>query len=100
MRTTKTYFVYILTNKSNKTIYIGVTNNIVRRVFEHKNKLNKGFTEKYNINKLVYYETFQYIKEAIKREKQLNRFPRSKKEDLINEINPEWNELKPPINYL
>ena len=95
MRATKTYFVYILTNKNNKTLYVGVTNNLTRRVFEHKNKLNKGFTEKYNINKLVYFETFQWINEAIKREKQLKRYPRIKKDALINETNPNWDEMTP-----
>ncbi len=98
MIATKTYYVYILTNRNNKTIYVGITNNLARRVYEHKNKLNKGFTEKYNINKLVYYETFQWVKEAIKREKQLKRLPRSKKVELINQMNSEWNELKPPIH--
>ncbi|HLW39987.1 MAG TPA: GIY-YIG nuclease family protein [Brumimicrobium sp.] len=95
MRATRTYFVYILTNKNNKTLYVGVTNNLTRRVFEHKNKLNKGFTEKYNINKLVYFETFQWINEAIKREKQLKRYPRLRKDTLISEANPNWDELTP-----
>jgi len=95
MKATRTYFVYILTNRNNKTVYVGVTNNLTRRLFEHKNKLNKGFTEKYNINKLIYFETYQWVKEAIKREKQLKRYPRLKKEALINETNPNWDELTP-----
>ena len=65
------YYVYILTNKSNKVLYIGVTNNLERRIFEHKNKLVDGFTKKYNLNKLVYYETTKNIDGAIEREKQL-----------------------------
>ncbi|PWH85714.1 GIY-YIG nuclease family protein [Brumimicrobium oceani] len=97
MIATKKYYVYILTNKNNKVLYVGVTNDLARRTFEHKTKRNKGFTEKYNVNKLVYFESFSWIKEAIKREKQLKRFPRSRKEELINGNNPGWNEIKVPI---
>jgi len=89
----KTYYVYILTNKRNTVLYIGVTNNLERRVFEHKNKLVKGFTSKYNINKLVYYEEFDYIEDAIYREKQLKAGSRQKKIDLINGLNRSWDDL-------
>jgi putative endonuclease len=81
-----------MTNKS-KTIYIGVTNNLVKRVYEHKSKIIKGFTSKYNINKLVYYEVFNDVTNAIAREKQLKGWLRKKKIDLIESINPEWKDL-------
>ena len=80
-----TYYVYIMANKTNSTIYIGVTNDIARRVEEHKNGLINGFTKRYNINKLVYVETTNDIKSAIQREKQLKKWGREKKEKLINE---------------
>ena len=74
----KSYYVYIMTNKS-KTLYVGMTNNLERRVYEHKNKLIEGFTKKYNINKLVYYETFDNVNDAIRREKQIKGWLRIKK---------------------
>lgn len=74
-------------------LYTGVTNDLVRRIFEHKTGRNDGFTHKYNITKLVYYEMFDYIDLAIAREKQIKGYSRSKKEKLITEFNPEWNEL-------
>jgi putative endonuclease len=86
------YFVYIMTNKS-KTLYTGVTNNLVRRVYEHKNKLIEGFTKKYNINKLVHFELFDNPGDAIKREKQIKGWLRKKKIDLIESMNPEWKDL-------
>ncbi len=89
----KHYFVYILTNKSNKVLYIGVTNNLERRMYEHKNKLIKGFTEKYNLIKLVYYEATDDIISAIKREKQLKNWHRDWKIKLINDFNPQWKDL-------
>ena len=73
------YYVYILTNKSNKVLYVGITNNLVRRVYEHKNKLVEGFTEKYNVNKLVYYDATADVKAAIAREKQIKGWLRQKK---------------------
>ncbi|MCX6824016.1 MAG: GIY-YIG nuclease family protein [candidate division SR1 bacterium] len=82
-----TYYVYILTTKLNKLLYIGVTNNLSRRLYEHKNKLVDGFTKKYNINKLVYYEECSDIKDAIVREKQLKGWTRIKKNMLILENN-------------
>jgi putative endonuclease len=88
----KDYFVYILTNKS-KTLYTGITNDLNRRVYEHKNKLIEGFTKKYNISKLVYFEMFNNPDDAIKREKQIKGWLRKKKIDLIESTNPEWKDL-------
>ena len=87
------YYVYIMTNKSNTVLYTGVTNNLERRVYEHKNKLTDGFTKKYNINKLVFFETTNDIKSAIAREKQIKGWLRIKKIKLIETANPEWNNL-------
>ena len=89
----KDYYVYILTNKWNTTYYIGVTNDIYRRLSEHRNKLISGFTKKYNIYKLLYYEQFNDIELAISREKQLKGWRRAKKIDLIKKINPEMKDL-------
>ncbi len=89
----KNYYVYILTNKSNKVLYTGVTNNLTRRVYEHKHKLIKGFTSKYNLNKLVYYEITNYVGAAIQREKQIKGWLRKKKIDLIESLNPDWEDL-------
>jgi len=87
------YFVYIMTNKNNSVLYTGVTNNLVKRVYEHKEKLIKGFTAKYNANKLVWFAETSSIEEAIKREKQIKAGSRQKKIDLINSMNPEWKDL-------
>ncbi|MCJ7803978.1 MAG: GIY-YIG nuclease family protein [Desulfobacterales bacterium] len=87
------YYVYILTNKTNKVLYIGVTNNLVRRIFEHKNKLVEGFTKKYNPSKLVYYEVTNDINSALEREKQLKNWHRDWKINLINSFNPVWADL-------
>ena len=89
----KQYYVYILTNKLNEVLYIGVTNDLIRRIFEHKNKLVKGFTEKYNLTKLVYYETTNEIESAIMREKQLKNWHRQWKINLITEFNSRWEDL-------
>lgn len=86
-------FVYILTNNHHTTLYIGVTNSLIRRTFEHKEKLTKGFSKKYNLDKLVYYEMFSDITLAIAREKQLKGSSRQKKIDLINHYNPDWEDL-------
>ena len=86
------YYVYIITNAS-KTLYTGVTNNLQRRVYEHRNKLIPGFTAKYNIGKLVYFEIFNDINTAIAREKQIKGWIRKKKIDLIESVNPEWIDL-------
>jgi len=87
------YFVYFLTNKTNKVLYIGMTNNLKRRIYEHKNKLLEGFSEKYNLQKLVYYEITNNVNSAIKREKQLKNWHREWKINLINQFNPEWRDL-------
>lgn len=86
-------YTYILFNKRNGTLYIGVTSNLVKRVYEHKNKLVDGFTKKYNIDKLGYYEIFDDIEEAIIREKKLKGASRKKKLELIEMDNPEWLDL-------
>lgn len=88
----KSYYVYILSNSS-KTLYIGVTNNLERRMYEHKNKLIEGFTKKYNLTKLVYFEVCNNINDAIRREKQLKNWHRAWKINLIEELNPNWNDL-------
>ncbi|MEA1962876.1 MAG: GIY-YIG nuclease family protein [Patescibacteria group bacterium] len=88
------YYVYILTNKTNKILYIGVTNNLYSRIFQHKLKQNKNsFTAKYNTNKLIYYEEYQYIEDAIKREKQLKKWNREWKIELIKKENPTWRDF-------
>lgn len=87
------YYVYILTNWNNKVLYIGVTNNLTRRLSEHENKTNEVFTQKYNVNKLVYYEYTTDIITAITREKQLKGWTRKKKVWLIENKNPEWKDL-------
>jgi putative endonuclease len=89
----KQYYIYILTNQYNTVFYVGVTNNLTRRVYEHKNKLVKGFTSKYNINKLVYYEVFSDVRDAIYREKQIKSWNRKKKIEMIKKFNPEWKDL-------
>ena len=87
------YYVYILTNKSNNVLYIGVTNDLIRRIFEHKNKLVEGFTKKYNLRKLVYYEATDDIESAINREKQLKNWHRDWKINLVDQFNPDWKDL-------
>lgn len=87
------YYVYILTNIAHTVLYTGVTGDLVRRVFEHKKKLVKGFTSKYNVDQLVYFEKFDFIDLAIHREKQIKAYSRIKKVNLINSINPEWIDL-------
>lgn len=86
------YYVYIMTNYS-KTLYTGVTNDLNRRIYEHKQKLIPGFTQKYNITKLVYFEETSNVNAAIAREKQIKGWLREKKITLIESINPEWNDL-------
>jgi len=89
----KIYCVYIMTNKRNTVLYTGITSNLKKRVYEHKTKIVKGFTEKYNINKLVYYEVFNDIRDAIAREKQIKAGSRNKKIELIKNMNPKWKDL-------
>jgi putative endonuclease len=86
-------FVYILTNQKFGTIYIGVTSNLVKRIYEHKNKLMKGFSQKYDLTNLVYYEVIEDIAVAITREKQLKKFSRNKKLQLITRFNIDWKDL-------
>ena len=89
----KEYYVYILTNKCNRVLYTGVTNNLKNRVYQHKEKLVDGFTKKYNVDKLVFFETSVDIRSAILREKQIKGGSRQKKIDLINSLNSEWRDL-------
>ena len=92
-RLQKTYWVYILASQKNGTLYIGLTNNLERRIYEHKNNLIKGFTQNYHIHSLVYYEYFYNINDAINREKQLKKWNRSWKLKLIEKENPLWQDL-------
>jgi putative endonuclease len=85
--------IYIMTNIKNTTLYIGVTSQLLQRVYQHKSKLTLGFTNKYNLNKLVYFESFETMYDAITREKQLKNWRRAWKENLIEQINPNWLDL-------
>lgn len=89
----RSYYVYLITNWNNNVIYTGVTNNLTRRVYEHKNKLTEGFSKKYNINKLVYFEQTNDVSAAIAREKEIKKWRREKKNNLVNSANPEWKDL-------
>lgn len=90
----KNYYVYIATNKLNKVLYTGVTNSLLNREHQHKNKENKdSFTAKYNVNKIVYYEVYSYVYDALNREKQIKAGSRKKKLELIKKINPAWKDL-------
>ncbi len=86
-------YIYILTNKRQGTLYIGVTSDLVKRIWQHKNKFVDSFTQKYHLTKLVYFEKFDCIENAIKREKELKGKLRQKKIDLIESVNSEWNDL-------
>ena len=88
-----TYYVYILASKRNGTLYIGVTNNLERRIYEHKNDLVRGFTKKYEVHNLVYYEGTNDIYTALQREKQLKKWNRTWKVALIERVNPDWNDI-------
>ena len=88
------YYVYMLTDKNNRVLYIGQTNDLVRRVYEHKNKLVDGFTKRYNVDKLVYYEICEDVMSTIEREKQLKRWTRVKKNKLVESMNANWDELQ------
>ncbi len=87
------YFVYIMTNVHNTTLYVGVTNDLMRRVYEHKHEVNKGFTQQYQLHKLIYFETFFVVEDAIAREKQLKKLSRKNKKKLIGEANPTWEDI-------
>jgi len=92
------YYVYILVNWNNKVMYVGVTNNLERRIYEHKNKLIDGFTKKYNINKLVYFDDTADVRPAIEREKQIKGWTRIKKNELVETMNPNWEDLSEKWN--
>jgi len=87
------YYIYIISNKLNNVLYTGVTSDLEKRVYEHKSKLIEGFTKKYNVDKLIYYEVFVDINGAIAREKQIKAGSRQKKIDLITSMNPGWKDL-------
>jgi len=87
------YYIYLMTNEGNTVIYTGVTNDLKRRVYEHKEKLAEGFTKRYNITKLVYYEVFEDVENAILREKQIKGGSKQKKVELIHGMNEEWQDL-------
>ncbi len=89
----KQYYIYIMTNKRNTVLYTGITSDLKKRIYEHKEKLLSGFTKKYNVTKLVYYEIFNDSYNAIKREKQIKAGSRQKKINLIDTINPKWADL-------
>ena len=87
------YYVYMLTNKSNRVLYIGVTNDLQRRLYEHHNEQIEGFTKRYHVHKLVHYEPFQDIRDAIAREKRLKGLLRSRKDEIMSQTNPLWEDL-------
>ena len=89
----KQYFIYILASKRNGTLYLGITSNLLKRVYEHKNNLIEGFTKKYNVHSLVYYEVYGDIYDAIAREKRIKKWKRCWKIELIEKFNPEWEDL-------
>ncbi len=89
----KQFCVYILTNKKNGTLYIGTTRGLNKRIWEHKNEAVEGFTKKYGLKTLVYYEVLNDFEEALKREKKLKKWPRQWKLNIINEMNPDWKDL-------
>ena len=93
MASPRTSYVYLLTNWNNKMMYVGVTNNLERRLYEHKQKLMPGFTEKYNVNKLVYFEETNDVRVALEREKEIKKWRREKKNRLVETANPEWKDL-------
>ena len=87
------YYIYMLSSRNNKVLYVGMTNNLQRRMYEHKHHLVEGFTDKYNVTKLVYFEETSDVNAAIEREKQLKKWRREKKNKLIESMNPNWNDL-------
>ena len=89
----KQYYIYIMTNENNEVLYTGITSDLKRRIYEHKRKMIRGFTKKYNITRLVYYEVFRDVKNAITREKQIKGGSRIKKINLVNSTNPIWKDL-------
>ena len=95
----KQYFVYIVTNKKNGVLYTGITSNLIKRVYEHKEKIFDGFSKRYNCNKLVYFEYFDDVNIAIKREKQIKLYKRAKKITLIERSNSDWKDLYSSIVF-
>jgi putative endonuclease len=89
----RSYYVYLLTNWNNKVMYVGVTNDLARRIYEHKSKLVPGFTEKYQVRKLVYFEETSDVEAALAREKEIKKWRREKKDALVIDRNPEWRDL-------
>jgi len=89
----KYYYVYVLTNWNNKVMYVGMTNDLLRRTAEHKSGLISGFTKNYNVKKLVYYEDTKYVNNAIAREKEIKKWRREKKNQLVMTMNPDWVDL-------
>ena len=98
-KTVHQFYLYILSNKKNGTLYVGVTNNLERRMFEHKHKLVEGFTKKYELHLLVYFEVFPYVNDAIKREKNIKKWKRQWKINLIEEENFDWDDLSKDWDY-
>ena len=94
------YFIYFMTNKNKNVLYLGVTNDLERRVYEHEKGIYKGFTKRYNCQYLVYYEHFTRIDHAVEREKELKKWRREKKDRLINSFNPEWRFLNKEIENI
>ena len=93
MKDSTIYYVYLVSNWNNNVLYVGFTNNLQRRIYEHKNKLLKGFTQKYNCSKLVYFEQTVDVYSALNREKEIKKWRREKKNLLVESINPEWKDL-------
>ena len=93
------YYIYIITNWNNEVLYIGMTNNLKRRIYEHKNKLIEGFSKKYNLTKLVYFEETNDVFSAITREKELKKWRREKKNTLIEMMNKDWKDLSEEYNF-
>ncbi|MBP2830770.1 GIY-YIG nuclease family protein [Aquimarina sp. U1-2] len=87
------FYVYILTNKNHTVLYVGMTNNLKIRLKQHQSRVTKSFTKRYNLDKLVYFETTRYVNNAIKKEKQIKKWNRQWKINLINDINPDWDDL-------
>ena len=89
----KQSYIYFMSNRYNKVLYVGITSNLIKKAWEHKNKVVDGFTKRYNLNKLVYYEIYDDIETAINREKQIKSWPRKRKIELIHSLNPHWDDL-------
>ena len=94
---TKQYYVYLLTNKHNTVVYVGVTNDLVRRIYEHREGLREGFTKRYRVMRLVHFEAFADVRDALEREKQLKGGSRKNKLELIRSNNPTWRDLYPDL---